>query len=84
MATYNDEIAIEIAMDSEGYISGEVYIDLDDIIRLDLEGFLDLLSEQLIGSCLLMDINYKISKVDSDGMLVFVVHGDPSMALDDT
>lgn len=62
----------------ENYIEGVVNIDLDDIISVDLEGFLDILSKRLTGSPLLMDISYEV--VGNDGnTLKIKVTGDNSM-----
>jgi hypothetical protein len=61
----------------QGYITGTVAIDLGDVIDGDLEAFLDLLSEALTGSGLLMDINYRLVGVDDDHTMRLEVTGDP-------
>ena len=45
--------------DDNNYIRGIVKVELSDMIENDLEGFLDLISEKLTGSPLLMDIGYE-------------------------
>lgn len=47
-------------VDKDGYIQAIIKVDLFDVIKTDAEGFLDMLSEQLIGSVLLREINYNI------------------------
>jgi hypothetical protein len=53
-----------------GRVEGVVAIDLDEIVGLDLEGFLDLLSERLIGNPLLMDTAHRVA--GSLGDTVFI------------
>lgn len=53
-----------------------VEVDLDDVIGLNLEGFLDLISEKA-GEPLLTDINYEVLGTTQDGMIVLKVTGDP-------
>lgn len=65
-------------MAKEKWTKGIVEVDLDDIIELDAEGFLDLLSEGLTGSSLLSDIQYKAVGV-KEGMIQIEVQGDTSM-----
>lgn len=59
-----------------GYIEGKVMVHLSDIIDNDLEGFLDLLSEKLIGSPLLMDINYDVVDSTAEVCIIIKVRGD--------
>ncbi len=75
----NEEI--QLNLDHGGYISGEVAVRLNDIIHTDLEGFLDLISEKLVGSSLLADISYEVSGVSESGDIVVKVTGDPSDVL---
>lgn len=70
-------------LDAEGYVSGEVAVELNEIINSDLEGFLDLISDKLVGSVLLSDISYEASGVSGTGQLVIRVTGDPSDLLND-
>lgn len=66
----------------EHNVSGIVRVDLHEIIDTDLEGFIDLCSERLVGSTLLMDVNYRIVGVEGETLLIDV-SGDPSMVVDD-
>jgi len=70
-------------LDDDNYVTGLVTMDISDAIDGDLEFWLDLCSEQLIGTSLGMDINYRPVGVQPDGTLVVKVTLDPSMALDD-
>ncbi len=74
---------IRANLDKEGFISGNVVLDLADVIDRDLEGFLDLISEKLVDSSLLMDVGYEFVGKSGDGRLVIKVTGDPSDVLDD-
>lgn len=74
---------IRLNLDKDGYISGEVAVELNDIINADLEGFLDLISERLIGPSVLADISYEVSGVNGTGQVVIKVTGDPSYLLND-
>lgn len=69
---------IRLNLDDDGYISGEVAVSLNEIIHTDLEGFLDLISERLVGTSLLADISYELSDSSGSGNLVIKVTGDPS------
>ena len=60
-----------------GRIHGFVRVHLSDVIDNDLEGFLDILSEKLTGSLLLMDINYNIDHTEDDDLILYVT-GDAS------
>lgn len=61
----------------ETYKTELVEIDLSEVINTDLEGFLDLISERLINSCLLSDISYTIVTTKPDNTLVLQVSGEP-------
>ena len=76
-----DEIGLNL--DPNGYLSGEVAVELNEIIDTDLEGFLDLISEKLVGSSLLTDISYEVSGVGGSYEVVIKVTGDPSLILND-
>jgi len=67
--------------DEDNYVSGVVLVDLSDAIDNDLEGWLDLLSEKLTGSPLLMDINYRVVG-QRDNELKIEVTGDVSGIID--
>jgi hypothetical protein len=75
----NEEIRLNL--DHDGYISGEVAVALNDIIHTDFEGFLDLISEKLVGTLLLADISYEVSGVSGSGDVVIKITGDPSDVL---
>lgn len=66
------------------YVTGRIALPLDEIVAFNLEGFLDLISEKLVGSTLLMDITYKcvgsIEAGDEHEVLIEVT-GDVSMIL---
>lgn len=52
-----------------------VSIHLSSVINNDIEGFLDLLSEQATGSAELMDVTYNLLHCGEDGELYFSVAG---------
>lgn len=54
------------AVDKDGFISTVALISLSDVIALDLEGFLDLLSVRATGSSCLSDISYQLIGTDGD------------------
>lgn len=64
------------------YVGGNIVVDTSDIIGLDLDGFLDLLSERLTGSPLLMDTRYKLIDATDSGEAIFHVMGDASEILE--
>lgn len=68
--------------DDNNYIRGIVKVELSDMIENDLEGFLDLISEKLTGSPLLMDIGYEPVSV-SEEELYLLVSGDVSEICDE-
>ena len=59
-------------MDEDGWIEHTVVVDLSSIISRDLEGFLDLLSEKLVGNDLLKDINYDVVGHRGDELFIRV------------
>jgi hypothetical protein len=63
--------------DESGYITGEVAVDLGVFIDHLLEGVIDVLSEALTGSSLLMDVGWRVVGHDGD-TLGLLVSGDPS------
>jgi hypothetical protein len=81
MATFNDIEDIRRNLDNDGYLTGTVYVGLDEIVSSDLETFLDGLSDRLIGGVLLTDISYRAIGVEPDGMIALEVRGDPSMEI---
>lgn len=58
-----------------GHVQGRVPFDLGELISLDLEGFLDVISIRLIGSDLLMDIRYQLCGWDESGVIYIWVVG---------
>jgi hypothetical protein len=74
---------IRLNLDKHGYVSGEVAVELNDIIHADFEGFLDLISGKLVGTSLLADISYEVSGVSGRGQVVIKVTGDPADLLND-
>lgn len=68
--------------DDNNYIRGIVKVELSDLIENDLDGFLDLISEKLTRSPLLMDIGYEPVSVFEEE-LYLLVSGDVSGILDE-
>lgn len=68
--------------DDNNYIRGIVKVELSDLIENDLDGFLDLISEKLTRSPLLMDIGYEPVSVSEEG-LYLLVSGDVSEICDE-
>ena len=67
----------------DNYVEGYVQIHISDMIDNDLETFLDLLSLNLVGNELLMDINYDVvGLADEPNTLVLKVRGDVSDVLE--
>ena len=64
--------------DENTYIEDNICIDLHTIIDNDLEGFLDIISEKLVGSPLLMDVSYSVVGTTEDGDIILKVSGDVS------
>lgn len=57
---FKDNAAIRQHSDSNGFLTGEIRVELDRVVENDLEGFNDLLSEALIGSLSGTDIVYEV------------------------
>lgn len=74
--------AVRRYKDDNNFIRGIVKVKLSDMIGNDLDGFLDLISEKLTGSPLLMDIGYEPVSVFEEG-LYLLVSGDVSGILDE-
>lgn len=65
-------------------LKATVKVSLSEIIHLDSEGFLDLLSELATGGPLLMDIHYKVVGIgDEPNTIMLEVTGDGSAARSD-
>lgn len=69
-------------LDENGYITADVRLDIDDIVGVSLEDFLDKLSVGVTGDELLSDISYKATGVDDQGSIVLSVTGDPALSLE--
>jgi hypothetical protein len=54
----------------------EVKVALNEIIKCNLESFMDLLSTLAIGDDTLADISYKVIGFEDDNVIVFSVIGD--------
>lgn len=77
------EITIRKHMDKDNYISGAIKIHISDMIDNDLESFLDFISNELVGSELLMNIDYKMIGLckEEENALYLLVSGDVSNVL---
>lgn len=60
------------------YRQYETSVILDEIIGKDLEQWIDFITEA-VGAPLLMDVSYRVDRIDPYGQLVIVVEGDASM-----
>ncbi len=69
--------------DEDNYVTGYVQLHISDVIDNDNEGFLNLLSESLVGNELLMDIQYDVVATTNNDEIIFKVTGDVSSILDD-
>jgi hypothetical protein len=69
-------------MDADGLVEGVVVIELDDIIDNDRDRVMELLSEALVNSNGLEDIEYELVGSDGD-MLHISVRGDASSLVED-
>jgi hypothetical protein len=70
--------------DKDNMVRGYVSLHLSDAIDNDYEAFLDILSENLVSSDLLMDVNYSVAGIDRSepNTLYFEVTGDVSTVLE--
>ncbi len=68
--------------DENNYVEGYVQVHVSTLTDNDLEGFLDIISEELIGSDLLKDINYEVIGVEEGNELIIKVTGDVSGVLE--
>lgn len=73
---------IPALLDEEGSITVIVEVGLDELTDNDLEGVLDIISERVLGSFLLMGFTYEVSGVASPQSIYMKVTGDPSQALE--
>lgn len=73
-------------MDDNGYVIGVVAVPFHSIVNTEFEGFLDILSCRLVGSELLMDVDYNvvgIDKTEDDTNILVEVKGDVSEIIAD-
>lgn len=79
---YREPEDIIASKDEDNYVEGYVQLHISDMIDNDHEAFLDILSEALVGSPLLMDVNYDVVGMASEpNTLIFKVTGDVSDVL---
>ena len=70
--------------DENNYVEGYIRIHINDMISNDYEVFLDLISRYLVGSNLLMDINYNVvGLTDEPNELILKVSGDVSSIIEE-
>lgn len=72
---------IKKRMDEDNYIEGIVAVDLSEIIDNDYDGFIDLISEKLVGDVFLMDVEYSAVGCDGNDTIFIKVSGDASNIL---
>ena len=68
-------------MDGNGYVSGLVLVDVNELISSDFEQVLDMFSDRLVGNELLSDISNEVAGAE-DGMISLRVTGSLDMILD--
>lgn len=73
--TFTADNGREFTVSDEGMISGNIEVDVNELIRYDLEGALDLFAEKLVGNTLLSDISYSVVGA-ADGQIVMKIDGD--------
>jgi len=71
----------KLAKKNNGWIYGVVLVYLSEVMRLDLDGLLDLISNRLTGTDILMQASYEIVGHTQDTILLFV-EGDASAILE--
>lgn len=72
--------------DENNYVEGYIQIHISDMIDNDYEDFLDFISEKLVGSNLLMDVNYEVvaqAKKMFPNELILKVTGDVSTIIEE-
>ncbi len=83
---FKEAADIIASRDENNYVEGYVQIHISDMIDNDYDGFLDLISEKLVDSDLLMDINYEVvaqAKKMFPDELILKVTGDASSIVED-
>lgn len=71
---------MERMMEKDGTVEGIISMELSEAINLDLEGFLDTVSEKLTGSCLLSGTDYDLVGHDRNTLHLRIT-GDASLIL---
>lgn len=69
---------IQERWDEDGYVEGIVKVETNALCHNTFEDILDLLSERMVGSSLLMDIEFKVVGCTGVGILLVKVSGDAS------
>lgn len=69
--------------DENNYVEGYIEVHVSTLVDNDLESFLDIISEELVGSDLLMDVNYSVVGLEDNDMLILKVSGDVSSIIDE-
>lgn len=64
--------------DDKGYVSGNVEVDINEMINGDLDTFLDTVAEKLVNDIGLTDIKYEAVGVTNPTTIVFRVSGNIS------
>ena len=72
------------ARDGDNFVEGYVTVHISTLLDNDFESFLDIISEELVGNDLLMDINYDVVALAEDNTLVLKVSGDVSNIIDES
>ncbi len=78
---FKEAADIIASRDENNFVEGYIQIHISDMIDNDYEGFLDFISEKLVGSDLLMDVNYEVvaqAKKIFPNELILKVTGDAS------
>jgi hypothetical protein len=69
--------------DGDDYITGVVAVDLGEVIDTDLEGFLNLISERLTDTDILMGVSYNVVGHEEDTLWIEVT-GDTKEILENS
>lgn len=69
--------------DAEGWVKGVVPVNLSEIINHEEDEFLDILSERLVGDCMLREFDYRVVGFDKSGTELHIeVCGDAKLSFD--
>lgn len=83
MALYETSKEILQNLDENNFIYGEIVVDIEDIVNLDADDFMDLLSDEMVGNDALLEIEYRPLSVNRDGMIVMGVYANPRIVIED-